>query len=74
MRRGLRQGYGVSADGLRAVHVLVVRVVVSDFGVVQLIVQMRRIMPVFMQVSVLMVMRMAVGMLVHHVAVVCVCA
>ena len=53
---------------VRAVHVLVVRVVVIDLGVVQLVVRMRRIMPVLMRVSVIMVMRMAVGMLMHHVA------
>ena len=53
---------------VRAVHVLVVRVVVIDLGVMQLIVQMRRIMPVLMRVSVLMVVRVAVRMLVHHVA------
>ena len=53
---------------VRAVHVLVVRVVVIDLGVVQLVVRMRRIVPVLVRVSVIMVMRMAVGMLVHHVA------
>ena len=53
---------------VRAVHVLVVRVVVIDLGVMQLIVHMRRIMPVLMRVSVIMVMRVAVRMLVHHVA------
>ena len=53
---------------VRAVHVLVVRVVVIDLGVMQLIVHMRRIMPVLMRVSVLMVVRVAVLMLVHHVA------
>ena len=53
---------------VRAVHVLVVRVVVIDLGVVQLVVRVRRIVPVLMRVSVIMVMRMAVGMLVHHVA------
>ena len=53
---------------VRAVHVLVVRVVVIDFGVMQLIVHTRRIMPVLMRVSVLMVVRVAVRMLVHHVA------
>jgi len=53
---------------VRAVHVLVVRVVVIDLGVMQLIVHMRRIMPVLMRVSVLMVVRVAVRMLVHHVA------
>ena len=41
---------------VRAVHVLVVRVVVIDLGVMQLIVHVRRIM------------RVAVRMLVHHVA------
>ena len=53
---------------VRAVHVLVVCVVVIDLGVMQLIVHMRRIMPVLMRVSVLMVVRVAVRMLVHHVA------
>ena len=53
---------------VRAVYVLVVRVVVIDLGVVQLVVRVRRIVPVLMRVSVIMVMRMAVGMLVHHVA------
>ena len=52
---------------VRAVHVLVVRVVVIDLGVMQLIVHMRRIMPVLMRVSVLMVVRVAMRMLVHHV-------
>ena len=53
---------------VRAVYVLVVRVVVIDLGVVQLVVRMRRIVPVLVRVSVIMVMRMAVGMLMHHVA------
>ena len=46
---------------VRAVHFLVVRVVVVDLGVVQLVVRVRRIVPVLMRVSVIMVMRMAVG-------------
>ena len=50
---------------VRAVHFLVVRVVVVDLGVVQLVVRVRRIVPVLMRVSVIMVMRMAVGMLVR---------
>jgi hypothetical protein len=41
---------------------------VIDLGVMQLIVHMRRIMPVLMRVSVLMVVRVAVRMLVHQVA------
>ena len=53
---------------VRAVHVLIVRVLVIDLGVVQLVVRMRRTMPVLMRVNVLVVMRMAVGMLMHHVA------
>jgi len=53
---------------VRAVHVLVVSVVVIDVGVVQLVMSMRRLVRVLMHVTVLMVMRMAVGMLVHHVA------
>jgi hypothetical protein len=53
---------------VRAVHVLVVRVVVIDLGVVQLVMRMRRIVPVLVRMSVIMVMRMAVGMLMHHVA------
>lgn len=53
---------------VRAVHVHVVRVVVVGLGVVQLLVGVRSIVSVRMHVSVLMVMRVAVGMLVHHVA------
>lgn len=53
---------------VRAVHVLVVSVVVIRLGAVQLVVNMRSIMGVLMHVSVLMVMRMAVRMLMHHVA------
>lgn len=53
---------------VRAVHVLVVRVVVIGLGVVQLAMNMRRLMHVLMHVSVLVVMRVAVGMLVRHVA------
>ena len=53
---------------VRAVHVLVVSVVMIDLGVVQLAMSVCSLVRVLMHVSVLMVMRMAVGMLVHHVA------
>ena len=52
---------------VRAVHVLVVSVVVIDLGIVQLVMFMRRLVPVLKHVTVLVVVRMAVGMLVHHV-------
>ena len=53
---------------VRAVHILVVAMLVIGLGVVQLIMTMRRLVHVLMHVSVLMIMRMAVRMLMHHVA------